>query len=489
MELSTQHGGDDYYAIKEAHDCANRTGKPVVVTQGTYNIYKKGEATIPVHTSTNFNNSTIYIHNESLKSSYEGHVYTIDINSTLQTSCGSESQTNCTYKATINGFSNNFASLATPSGRYFVLIVEQNGSKVFGRNKGDNNIVQSKSKEDSYRVENGVLLDSSMYWDYSNSTVKVTRYPIPSDQLIFENANFKTIVGSTCSDCSSLYERGIKIHRSNTLLRNIKHSYVDNSANHNDITEMHNNYTGFFNVSNVADVTLQNCKVYGIYFNPIKNGSATNKSSTTYEISMDSAVNVTLDNVNMYKSSQLTNSNNWGVMASSGCKSVNIKNSSLNRVDAHRGIYHLTIDNSTIGYHGINVVGTGNHTDNKLVLNNVTWKASKQLINLREDYGATWNGTIEINGGTVTNVSGDTAKIINVSGFTSNKSLKFGHPIYNPTKVKINGLNINSSGVSQALIFTATETDFYDYYNAFNSTGKTKFSTDISGVSTVKKFK
>ena len=73
---------DDYYVIKEAHDCANKYNLPVVVTKATYNIYKYVDGNvIKIETNTDFGGSTFYIHDEKLvvndEYKYDGDIFKV----------------------------------------------------------------------------------------------------------------------------------------------------------------------------------------------------------------------------------------------------------------------------------------------------------------------------------------------------------------------------------------------------------------------------
>ncbi len=101
-----------------------------------------------------------------------------------------------------------------------------------------------------------------------------------------------------------------------------------------------------------------------------------------------------------------------------------------------------------------------------MVIENVTWKYTNALIKLRGDYGTTWNGTITIKNSTVENAPSSTVSILSTENLEKNsdKDLVFNHSIYNPTKISIDGLKINSSNVSKIQIISAKKADFEKYY-------------------------
>ncbi len=454
--LSLSKNDDDYKAIKAAHDCANKYNKPVVVTKGTYHIYKKNNETISVQTDTNLGDSTIYIHDNfsTLMDYKEASIYTIENPKT-----GSDK---CDDKKKITNFNNDIKSLAPSTGKYYIKISEKNGTKVYDRNKGGNETVQAHVKRDVVRIYNGVVQDP-MFWDYKNSTIEVERCPIPSHQLVFKNGNFRTVILNKCkNDCTEQTARGILVNRSNTKLYDIKHVYVD--SNDKYVHKVTYPYSGLFRINSTADVVMEKCVVYSLR-RIIESGD----NSSTYDLTVGHAANVRIDNVTMSKADKSYNhlsGGGWGVMGGTEFKNLTVVNSELNRIDAHRNSYNITVKDSVIGIRGIRLTGTGERKDNRIVIENVTWKYTSDLIDLRPDYGTTWNGTITIKNSKVENVPESTLSVIEISDLSSNtkKGLVFNQPIYNPTKVTIDGLKVNSSNVKKIKIFDENKTDFDNYY-------------------------
>ncbi len=458
--VSLRKNKDDYYVIKAAHDCANKYKKPVSVTKAEYNIYKKNTDAIEVKTDTNFNGATIYIHDEITDlEKYEGAIYHIS----HEKSCDTLS---------VASFNGSYTSLAPVTGSYFIRIESKSAERVFQRNHKDG--TQSSAKIDVFTVINGKI-SQPMYWSYNGEKLKVTRCEIPSKQLVFQNGIFETIAKKNCDNCASLFARNIRVTRSNTKIYNLKHYFIDKKGN--SVKELNHSYTGFIGITNTANVLIQKCIVY-----PLIHRLSDGDTGSNYDLSFSYSVNLTLDNVKLATSDQLTNSEYWGVIGSNGCKDVLVKNSTLNRVDAHKGIYNLTVKDTTLGSHGITATGTGINKDNKMVIENVTWKGTKNLISLRKDYGLTWNGAITIKNSRVEQVpsSSTVVNIINITDSYIKSDInfaKFKQPIYNPTSIKIDGLKISSSNVSSIRIFGASKAKFDEYYfkvfkNKYNSETK-----------------
>ena len=80
----------------------------------------------------------------------------------------------------------------------------------------------------------------------------------------------------------------------------------------------------------------------------------------------------------------------WGINGSSYCKNTTYDSCTLSRFDAHSGIYNGRIINCTLN--AIEVIGGGD-----LYVENTTLILSRPLlVDLRTDYGSTWNGTITL---------------------------------------------------------------------------------------------
>ena len=476
---------DDYNAIKEAHDCANKLNKKIVVTKGIYNIYRKVDSgTITVQTNTNLNGSTIYIHDEILalnsdkKANYDGTIYKIAPDSE-----------ECKGRAISKYNSvNNIVNLITNELKYnyaFVRIINKEGTtnatkvnNVFRRSGGNQN--DGNPKAESFRVKNGKILDKFVWnkSDYNKNNINtVLVCKIPGNQLVFENGTFRTIIStsSKLKDVKGYVRRNISIVRSNTKLNNIKHVYVTNQNESNPSKETlavnsYYRYTGFYSFANIADVTFSNSVVYAL------NGDNSNTGNSTYDLNLNHVVNMNISNVKMYNDNQLTAAL-WGVTGTNHTKSITYNNCKLNRIDAHEGTTDLTIKNTTVGKHAITVTGAGYTNNNKLTIDNVTVisPSKDNLIYLRGDYGSTWNGNINISNSTIKPRSGVTTiyLVYWAASVKDNKVHNYGYDLWLPD-LKVNNLKINSTSTNKMYIFNKSKT-FYN--NLTMQKGYT--STDI----------
>ncbi len=381
---------DDYYAIKSTHECANKHNLPVNITKGNYNIYKKEKGSIIVQTNTNFNNSTVYIHDESgIIGNSNGvdneHVYVI--NDTPK--CVTKSNVKINNMAYFNvvpefaGSDNSFVKVTDSSHKTFIPV-----------NKGPES---GQDASDVFRVDStGKILDD-VFFTY-NGPITYKKCEIPTKQLEFYNAIFITVVNPSKSYLNinhasgSIYaRRGISVRRSNVLIDKIRH-YYKNSKNE-DVNLNTYQYYGFFDFTEVANITFSNSRVYAL-----KVDSASNNTST-YDMVMTNVSNMKLYKILMadytdstyYDKTNQLNSDRWGVMGSSGCKRFTIDNCILNRIDAHRGMHRLTVTNTTLGQYGLMLTGSG-----PLSIDNVIVRYTNNFLTLREGEGSFWKGSVSI---------------------------------------------------------------------------------------------
>jgi hypothetical protein len=125
-------------------------------------------------------------------------------------------------------------------------------------------------------------------------------------------------------------------------------------------------------------------------------------------------------------------------MGSNYCKNLVFDNCTFSRFDAHKGVANATIRNSTLGHVGINAIGTGTFT-----VENTTIRG-RNLINLRRDYGSTWEGEIIFRNCVFVPGGGRPTNASLISG--SNSGLHdFGYTCYMPERITIEDLHIDDS--------------------------------------------
>ncbi|MBK8019101.1 MAG: hypothetical protein IPK20_22045 [Betaproteobacteria bacterium] len=127
----------------------------------------------------------------------------------------------------------------------------------------------------------------------------------------------------------------------------------------------------------------------------------------------------------------------WGVIATNFCKNILLENCTVSRMDTHQGVAGTyTLRGCTLGHAGLNAIGRGTLTVENCTIN------GRAFINLRTDYGSTWEGTIVIRDCTWQPACG-TAVQPYLIGVSNDGQHDFGYPCFMPQTIIIDGLTID----------------------------------------------
>jgi len=408
----------------------------------------------------------------------------------------------------VNGVQQKFAYKA-------LYILETTSVNRWGRNgSGSGASGQSKLQSDVIVVdENGKIDDlSPVQWDWFDIS-RISVYPIDEQLLTVQGGTFTTIVSAHKVTEGYIY-RGMLIMRSNVLIKNVKHylqgeekqfdgknSYYvqykkDNNGNivkdenGNPIIvkeEIHakfgSPYHAFFELRNCMNVTLLDC-VFSNHLQVYNKGNETD-STSPYDYYAEYCVNITIDGctcaqtnwytVEYYKGlygidnfpkiplpkdeDGIMDRQRWGTTGTNYVKNLNLYNSSINRIDAHKGTYNLTVKNSVLGHKGIAAVGFG------VMLIEDSIIRSDHFINLRVDFGCAWYGDVIVRNCTWKLGKNYAPRFFNV-GYQPNPKYPYGYdiieengiPYYSslPTNVYINGLTLDASEVESTSLYNTS---------------------------------
>lgn len=413
FETGSSETEDCYQKIKEAHEYANLNNYEVRATSKVYNIYKLNDTEpILIKTNTNWNNAKFIIHDENIKD-FKAKDYPIfkiasnDANKII-------TDQNVLKEIKLNRNTNKLKALA---GYGDCICIAYNENKIqYIRYKYENSGI---SQRDIFKIDNDGNILNDIQWNFDEVT-KIMLIPIPKEQIVVENGIFQTnLPNDPYEQETGYFNRNIVCNRSNTMIKNIKHT-----VNNNDY--IGGPYFGFIRLSYVTDIELIDCELFSHKY----------KSKSSYDLILEYTVNTNIENV---KSNDIEDSSRWGITGTNYTKDIIYKNCELNRIDAHSGVHNLTIEDSIVGIKGITVVGSG-----KLNINNVTTLSPSTLVYLRDDYGSTWNGTINIK-------NCNMAKAINpqivtfYTNYDNNNQLhNYGYDLYLPN-ITIDGLKINDN--------------------------------------------
>jgi len=266
-------------------------------------------------------------------------------------------------------------------------------------------------------------------WDFDRiSAVNVT--PMDTETLTLRGGTFTTIANNYPSR-SAYYSRGITVFRSNTVVENLTHLITGEGEDGLP-------YAGIVVVRDSANVTIRNCTftAHKTYYNNAKGLGRVGQG--TYEISLGRSVNVTLDGVR--QTNDICDSRYWGLMGSNFCKNIVVRGCVISRFDAHQGVANVTITDSTLGYQCLNAIGTGT-----ILVENTTLYG-RALINLREDYGSTWEGEAVIrNCRWIPNLGNPLTGVYAMVSGRNSETHDFGYPCCMPHTVTVDGLIIDDS--------------------------------------------
>ncbi len=413
---------NDFRAIYNAHLRAEETGQKLVVKPRVYYIGKTWEdgvlegTEIPLCIDTNFGEAKFIIddkvdgiHEEGRRKSYIFTVLTSKKAISYNKGDTIRPITLLTDNPQIKAGTTSLPWLAevlTQRGETeYMLRITDSGKKDFirfGANAND-----GSNRTDVIIVDNlgNISAETPLIWDFDDIT-QILIMPTTDDPITIEGGYFETRACKVASGATVAYEsyaRGISVVRPNTTLKNIRH-YVTGEGTKGYPYEAFISFRNTYN-STVRDTSLRGRVAY-------KRDAGVSMGS--YDLQMNTSININFIGVNQDKftvpqysytdmngeavniaSAEIKNTDikdykYWGLSASNGCKNLYFDNCVISRIDAHAGLWNLEIHNSTIGQY-INVIGGG-----KVKITNTTRRTGNAFINLRQDYGATFNGDIEL---------------------------------------------------------------------------------------------
>jgi hypothetical protein len=272
-----------------------------------------------------------------------------------------------------------------------------------------------------------VDMDAPIIWDFSQIT-DITALPIDETTLTINGGRFTTIANSAGSKYT-YYSRGIAIRRSNVIVTGLEHR-ITGEGDHGAP------YGGFINISDCSYITVRNAILTGHKTYQTIGSAGVSVSMGSYDISLNRALNVSF--VNCSQTNDINDTGYWGILGSNYCKNLVYENCILSRFDAHMGVANATIRNSTLGHQGINAIGSGTF----IVENSTIY--GRNLINLRSDYGSTWQGELLIRNCVFIPANGRTTSVSMIGGSYSGQH-DFGYTCYMPERITIENLNIDDS--------------------------------------------
>ena len=278
--------------------------------------------------------------------------------------------------------------------------------------------------------------ETPIMWDYNGlDYIEVIRTDVKP--ITIEGGKFTTMACNT--DCVVRDEngkalsvnepyiaRGLSVARSYTTVRGVEH-YVKGEISflRQKKGEIGAPYSGFFGSSSSTNITFEDCVMTGKRCYQKSWAGPFSGTMGTYDLSaglvnkivfkncVQSNFWVTIDENGEFHPakagdpgavlslSQMPNDEgmpsriHWGVGGTNYCKNMEYIGCTLTRYDAHQGLYNgKVIDSSLVSFA---LTGCGH-----MEVKNLTLYAESHTTNgmfgMRSDYGAIWNGTIDVDG-------------------------------------------------------------------------------------------
>lgn len=267
--------------------------------------------------------------------------------------------------------------------------------------------------------DGNVDMKAPLIWDFDNIS-EIKAMPIDENLLTIKGGHFTTIANQAPSKYT-YYSRGFSIMRSNVLVTGITHLVTGEG-------ETGAPYGAFIGISRSANVTVENAILSGHKIYKTIGSAGKPVSMGSYDISANSAINITFKNctqANSFRDGKL-----WGIFGSNYCKNITYDSCVLSRFDAHMGVANATIRNCKLGTQGINAIGTGTF----LIENTTVYNSN--FVNLRTDYGSTWEGEFIIRNCVYANPRGSL-----FAGYNDGDH-DFGYTCYMPERIIVDGLKV-----------------------------------------------
>ena len=405
---------DDIEAISAAHAIANQFGLMVKADVGaTYYIGGKNRTAV-IRTDTDFGTAAFIIDDTDVKNR-NSPIFLVNSNLQSFKPEGISSLKRNQKKIDISFPATCLVTVTNSNVKRYIR---------FGPNQNN-----GSSQTDIFIVDkNGKLdADAPIIWDFDQIT-DITALPIDETTLTIKGGHFTTIANKADSKYT-YYNRGIAIRRSNVLVDGLEHR-ITGEGDHGAP------YGGFINVGDCSYVTVQNTILTGHKMYNTIGSAGVSVSMGTYDISINRALNVSF--LNCKQTNDINDSRYWGILGSNFCKNLVYDNCTFSRFDAHMGVANATIRNSTLGHQGINAIGSGTFTVENSTIN------GRSLINLRSDYGSTWQGELLIRNCIFVPAGGKTTSASLIGGSYSGQH-DFGYTCYMPERITIENLRIDDS--------------------------------------------
>ena len=404
---------DDLSAIVKAHEYAN-TNNLRVLAKETATYYIGGRArTAVIRTDTDWSTARFIIDDTSVEK----------IGSWIFNIAPTESSYSITDK--VSPLKMDAVNIGTTLPGESLVVLTDSNVKRYIRKGANQNSGSNQSDVILVDKDGNISPDTPLIWDFDTVT-GATVYPVDTEVLTVKGGRFTTIANAAPSEYT-YYTRGIQVRRSNTVIDGIYHDVINEGKTGAP-------YSAFVSLSCCANVTVKNGTFTGHKKYATIGSAGTSVQMGTYDIGAATSVNATF--LNCKQTNDITDGDYWGIAGTNYCKNLTYDGCAFSRFDAHQGVRNATIKNSVLGHHGIKLIGMGT-----ALIENTT-VVSSSFVDLREDYGSTWNGDLIIRNCKFypTGIENNIVNAVN------SENHDFGYTCYMPQNIEIDGFFIHSVG-------------------------------------------
>jgi len=406
---------DDMPAIVCAHEEANRQKLPVKAREGASYYISPKSATAVIMTDTDWTGAKFIIDDVNCED-YKASCFTVR---------SEEQPVDFSIRSLVRGQTH----LDNPTGRDLYLVVENaNHADYIRKGLNQNN---GHARTDTFVLFADGRISSPVAFDFDEVT-SVEAYPVDEETLTLTGGEFTTIANQAESKYN-YHGRNIEIRRCHVDLGHIAH-YVTGEMDHGAP------YRGFISISKSAYVTVHDCLFTGHFIYSTIGSAGQPVSMGTYDINAGHSANITFSRCT--QTTDIMDQRYWGLLGSNFCRDMTFEDCNMSRFDAHMGVTNCTLHRCTLGWQCLNAIGNGTFLIDEVDA------YGRAFVNLRDDYGCTWNGDIIIRNSTWHPLSEKRAVF---RGYNDGDH-DFGYTCFLPN-VDLDGLNIAEENADGAPLY------------------------------------
>ncbi len=406
---------DDFEAIVKTHEYANTNGLSVFANETATYYIGGASKTACIMTDTDWSTARFIIDDTEVENR-GAWIFNI---------APSQGRINITDR--VSPLKSDAKNIGTPLEDKSLVVLTDSNVKRYIR-KGANQNSGSNQADVILVEENGsISQETPLIWDFDSIT-DATAYPIDTETLTVKGGRFTTLANAAAAEYN-YYARGVLVGRSNAVIDGIYHDIKNEGKTGAP-------YSAFISLSYCVDVTVKNCTFTGHKKYSTIGSAGTSVSMGTYDISATMVVNGRFVNCN--QTNDITDNDYWGIAGTNYCKNLVYDGCALSRFDAHQGVLNATVINCVFGHHGIKLIGSGT-----ALIENTT-VISNSFIELRSDYGSTWNGELIIRNCKFY----PTSIFRHIISAKNSEDHNFGYTCYLPQRIEVDGLYVHRIGTN-----------------------------------------